>query len=74
MSPADGGADQSPRQWHPWLLTSRELQSILRGLRGLNVVGCDVVEVSPQYDHAEITAVVAANVVYEMLTLFIRRE
>jgi agmatinase len=52
-------------------LTSRELIGILRGLRGLSVVGCDVVEVAPPYDHAEITAIAAANVVYEMLTLFV---
>ncbi len=51
-------------------LTSRELVGILRGLRGLRVVGCDVVEVAPAYDHAEITAVAGANIVYEMLTLF----
>ncbi|HEX6128278.1 MAG TPA: agmatinase [Candidatus Limnocylindria bacterium] len=52
-------------------LTSRELVTMLRKIRGLNVVGCDVVEVSPAYDHAEITAVAAANIVYEMLTLFV---
>jgi agmatinase len=50
-------------------LTSRELVAILRGLRGLALVGADVVEVSPAYDHAEITAVAAANVVYELISL-----
>ncbi|NHU86101.1 agmatinase [Kocuria sp. JC486] len=50
-------------------MTSRETLEILRGLRGLNIVGCDVVEVSPAYDHAELTGIAAAHVVYEMLTL-----
>ncbi len=51
-------------------MTSRELLGILRGLRGLDLVGADVVEVSPPYDQAEITAVAAAHVVYELLALF----
>jgi agmatinase len=42
---------------------------ILRGLRGVNLVGADVVEVAPAYDHADITSIAAANVVYEMLSL-----
>jgi agmatinase len=49
--------------------TSRELLGILRGLRGRNLVGADVVEVAPAYDHAEITSIAAANVVYELLSL-----
>ena len=51
-------------------LTSRELLEILRGLRGTNVVGCDVVEVAPAYDHAEITGLAAAQVGYEILSLW----
>jgi len=50
-------------------MTSRELLAILRGMNGLNIVGADVVEVSPSYDHAEVTAVAAANVAYELITL-----
>ncbi|HZR53431.1 MAG TPA: agmatinase [Streptosporangiaceae bacterium] len=50
-------------------LTSRELLGILRGLSGLNLVGADVVEVSPAYDHAELTTVAAAHVCYELLAL-----
>src|SRR5690606_26758831 len=50
-------------------LTSRELLEILRGLRGLDLVGADVVEVAPAYDHAEITAVAAAHVAYDLVTL-----
>jgi agmatinase len=49
--------------------TSRELLGILRGLRGKYVVGADVVEVAPAYDHADITSIAAANVAYELLTL-----
>jgi len=55
-------------------LTSRELLSVLRGLTGLNLVGGDVVEVAPPYDHAEITSIAAATVVYDLLTLLARRR
>jgi agmatinase len=51
-------------------LTSRELFSIIRGLRGLDIVAADIVEVAPAYDHAEITAIAAANLGYVLLTLF----
>ena len=51
-------------------MTSRELLGILRGLRGLDLVGADVVEVAPAYDHADITAVAASHVVYELVSLF----
>ena len=47
--------------------SSRELAAILRGLAGSNLVGGDVVEVAPAYDHAEITSIAAANIVYELL-------
>jgi len=50
-------------------LTSRELLGILRGLRGVQLVGGDVVEVAPAYDHAEITAVAASHVLYELISL-----
>ena len=50
-------------------LTSRELLGILRGLLGVRLVGGDVVEVAPAYDHAEITAVAASHVVYELVSL-----
>ena len=54
-------------------MTSRELLATLRALAGINVIGADVVEVAPAYDHAEITAIAAANVVYELLGMFARR-
>ena len=55
-------------------LTSRELLAILRGFDGLNLVGADIVEVSPAYDHAEITGVAAANLAYELVSLLARRK
>lgn len=50
-------------------MTSRELLAILRGLAGCNLVSADVVEVSPAYDHADITAVAASHVAYELVSL-----
>jgi agmatinase len=50
-------------------LTSRELLEILRGLRGLNIIGADVVEVLPSYDHAELTGIAAAHACYDLLSL-----
>jgi agmatinase len=50
-------------------LTSRELLALLRRLDGLNIVGADVVEVAPAYDHAETTTVAAATVVYDIIAL-----
>jgi agmatinase len=50
-------------------LTSRELLNTLRGLVGIDVVGCDIVEVAPAYDHAEITGIAAAHVAYELLSV-----
>ncbi|MGA6153990.1 agmatinase [Stenotrophomonas sp. NPDC087984] len=50
-------------------LTSRELLEILRGLAGCRLVGADVVEVAPAYDHAEITSVAASHVAYDLISL-----
>lgn len=52
-------------------LTSRELLRMLRRLTGINVVGADVVEVAPAYDHAEITSIAAATVVFDLLSLIV---
>ena len=49
--------------------TSREILEIIRGFRGMNVVGAEVVEVSPPYDHAELTGIAAAHIVYEFISL-----
>ncbi|OIJ32422.1 agmatinase [Microbacterium sp. LCT-H2] len=54
-------------------LTSRELLRILRALRDRDIVGADVVEVSPAYDHAQMTGIAASHVVYELVTLLAAR-
>ena len=48
-------------------LTSDRALSLVRGLQGLNIVGMDVVEVSPAYDQSDITALAAATLALEML-------
>jgi len=50
-------------------LTSAQALALLRGLGGLDLVGMDVVEVSPPYDHAEITALMAATLGHDFLCL-----
>ena len=50
-------------------LTSREVIRMLRGLRNLNLVGADVVEVSPPFDPSGGTALAAANIAFELLCL-----
>jgi agmatinase len=69
LDPAHAPGTGTPE---PGGLTSRELQELLRGLDGLPLVGADVVEVSPAYDHAEVTALAAAAVAYELLALLAR--
>ncbi|GAA3754170.1 agmatinase [Microbacterium kribbense] len=49
-------------------MTSRELLSMIRALRAVNLVGADIVEVAPAYDHAQITGIAAAHVGYEILS------
>ena len=50
-------------------LTSYEMLQLVRGLKGLNGIGFDLVETSPPYDSAGITAILAANLVFEFLSL-----
>lgn len=50
-------------------MTSRELLTTLRGLTGLDIVGADIVEVAPAYDHAELTGIAAAHVGFELLSV-----
>jgi agmatinase len=57
-------------------LTSRELLTTLRGLgdaTDLDIVGADIVEVAPAYDHAEVTGIAASHVGYELLSLMARK-
>jgi agmatinase/guanidinopropionase len=55
-------------------LTSYQLLQLVRGLRGLDLVGFDLVEVSPPYDQGDITAILAANLVFEYLSLVALRK
>ncbi len=48
-------------------LTASQALEIIRGLYGLNLVGCDLVEVAPAYDLSGNTALLAANLLFEML-------
>jgi agmatinase len=48
--------------------TSYEAQALVRGLAGLSLAGCDVVEVAPTFDGpGQITALLAANIMFELL-------
>ena len=55
-------------------VSSHQAMELIQGLKNLNIVGMDVVEVSPAYDHAEITAVAAATVAYQWLCLLALRK
>ena len=48
-------------------LTSVQAIELIRGCQGMNLVGCDLVEVSPPYDLQGNTALLAANLIFEML-------
>ena len=48
-------------------LTTPQAMELIRGLKGLNIVGCDLVEVSPPYDTSGNTALMGANLLYELL-------
>ncbi|WP_169544430.1 agmatinase [Sneathiella aquimaris] len=52
-------------------LTTREVLEFLRGLKGLNICGGDVVEVAPQYDPTTNSAHVGAQVLFEILSLMV---
>lgn len=71
LDPAHAPGTGTPE---PGGMTSRELLHILRALAGHRVVGADVVEVAPAYDHAQITALAASHVVYELLSAMAPRR
>ncbi len=50
-------------------LSTAQAMELIRALRGLNVVGCDLVEVSPPYDTSGNTALTGANLLYELLCI-----
>ncbi|KAL8364221.1 hypothetical protein RB601_009789 [Gaeumannomyces tritici] len=54
--------------------TTRELRTILRGLEDLNIVAADIVEVAPAYDtNAELTTMAAADALYEIMSIMVKR-
>ena len=53
-------------------LTTAQALEIIRGCRGLQVVGADLVEVAPPYDPSGTTALVGANLLFEMLCVLPR--
>ena len=55
-------------------ITTLEAQRLLRGLRGLNLIGGDVVEVAPPYDQTGNTALVGATIMFEILCLVADRN
>ncbi len=57
----------------PGGLTTREVLGILRGLAGMNLVGMDVVEISPALDHADLTCHLGAHLLFEGLALLALR-
>ncbi|KAL6233658.1 hypothetical protein BDW75DRAFT_184097 [Aspergillus navahoensis] len=67
-STAPGTGTPEPGGW-----TTREFIRILRGIEKLNIVGADIVEVSPSYDNkGETTALAAAQVAYEIITSMVK--
>jgi agmatinase len=58
----------------PGGLTSREAIALLRGLAGVDVVGMDLVEVCPPFDHADVTSYLAAHLLFEGLGLLAVRR
>ena len=63
MSPAGTGTPV------PGGLSTYQAQSILRKMTDIDYAGMDVVEVSPPFDHAEVTALAAASISLEYLCL-----
>ena len=55
-------------------LTSRELLRMIRALSDRHIVGADIVEVAPAYDHAQLTAVAASHVAYELISAMAPRD
>ena len=53
----------------PFGFTSREMLRLIRGMRGLDIVGADVVELAPDYDPTGTASTLAAGLYFELLTL-----
>ena len=65
----DSAYDPGTRTLKKVGMTSMELLVVLRGLAVLNVISPDVAEVDLAYDHAELTSLVAATTVFELIYL-----
>lgn len=50
-------------------MTTLQAQQMIRGLRGLNLIGADVVEVSPPFDQGGATALVGATMMFELMCI-----
>lgn len=50
-------------------LSSYQILQLVRGLQGMHIIGFDLVEVSPPYDHGDITAILASNLAFEFISL-----
>jgi agmatinase len=55
-------------------LTTNKVLNILRALKGLNLVGMDVVEVAPAYDNSDVTALAGASIALELLHLWTHKH
>jgi guanidinopropionase len=55
-------------------ITTAQAQQMIRGLRGLNLIGADVVEVSPPFDPGGGTALVAVTMMFEILCLIAEQQ
>ena len=54
--------------------STRELRTILRGLEDVNFIAADIVEVAPAYDtNAELTTMAAADALYEVMTMMVKK-
>ena len=58
----------------PGGLASWQALELIRGLEGLNMIGFDIVEVSPPFDHAEITAIAAAHLAHDWIAVMARKQ
>ena len=55
-------------------LSTAQTLSIIRGLSGINLIGMDIVEVAPAYDHSQITALAAAHIASDLICLLAKRK
>lgn len=55
-------------------LSTAQALAIIRGFTGLNLIGMDIVEVAPAYDHSQITALAAAHIACDLICLYAKRK